>query len=499
MTEFTRGMMLVLAIAATAGGVTRADAPNLLVIMTDNHGAWTLGCYGNPELHTPHIDQLADEGMRFRQAFAVNPVCSPTRATFLTGLLPSQHGVHCFLRANRLQIGPESRNTLAEFTSLPEILRQSGYRCGLVGKWHLGDNLHPQEGFDDYWVTMPHGATRTFYGAEVIEDGVIRTEPSYLTDFWTEHAVRFLEQSRETPDQPFFLFLSYNGPYALGRLLLKDSQNRHAARYADAPLTSFPRTDVHPWQHHNRDYINNPVSIRRVAAEVSGVDDGVGRVLAALDRLQLTDDTLVVFLADQGWVGGHGGFWGMGDHTDPVTARDGMMRIPLIVRYPGRVPAGTTSDRLVAEYDLLPTLLDLLQPTDRTLSVPQTPGVSFADTLTDPHAAGRSPAVDPAAAPTEDSARDPDEDPAIVMEFEILRAIRTRRWKYVHRHPNGPHELFDLSSDPQETRNLAESPDHRVVRDRLRQRLEAFFAQHADPRYDIYRGGGSQTVRYTGR
>ena len=109
----------------TAIGAGTAERPNVVLIMTDNHGAWTLGCYGNPDIRTPNIDRLASEGTLFTRAFASNPVCSPTRATFLTGLVPSQHGVHCFLSAGRLQVGPEARCTLDEVTSLPEVLRES--------------------------------------------------------------------------------------------------------------------------------------------------------------------------------------------------------------------------------------------------------------------------------------------------------------------------------------------------------------------------------------
>ena len=108
--------------------------PNIVLIMTDNHGAWTLGCYGNPDIRTPNIDRLAAEGTLFTRAFASNPVCSPTRATFLTGLVPSQHGVHSFLSGGGLQVGPRARCTLDEFTSLPEVLCDAGYACGLVGE-----------------------------------------------------------------------------------------------------------------------------------------------------------------------------------------------------------------------------------------------------------------------------------------------------------------------------------------------------------------------------
>lgn len=456
--------------------------PNVVLIVTDNHGAWTLGCYGNREIRTPQIDRLAREGTLFENAFACNPVCSPTRATLLTGLMPSQHGVHCFLFGGRLQIGPEARNTLEEFTSLPEIFRAAGYACGLVGKWHLGDNLNPQEGFDDCWVTMPHGGTSTFYGAEIIEDGRIRREPRYLTDFWTDRAVRFISdmaaRNREgQQDRPFFLMLSYNGPYALGRLLLEDGRNRHAAYYARQTLSSFPAEPVHPWQFSNRDYIGNPTSIRRVATEVSGVDDGVGRVLATLRDLGLDDSTLVVFVADQGWVGGHGGFFGMGDHTRPVTARDGMMHIPLIFRWPGKIPAGRRSRALVANYDVMPTILSQAGLADRMPARPASPGHDLSAEI--------------------DSLRGDVHD-AVFYEFESLRCVRTREWKYVHRHPNGPHELYWLTEDPDEFENLAGRPEYSKQRALLKKKLKDWFADYSQPQYDLWRGGNSQTRTFVG-
>ncbi|MCG8648313.1 MAG: sulfatase-like hydrolase/transferase, partial [Pirellulales bacterium] len=454
--------------------------PNVVLIMTDNHGAWTLGCYGNSDIRTPNIDRLAAQGVRFTHAFASNPVCSPTRATFLTGLMPSQHGVHSFLGAGNLQIGPAARCTLDHFTSLPEILRDAGYSCGLVGKWHLGDNLHPQEGLDDYWVTMPHGGTNTFYGAEVIEDGQVRREPTYLTDFWTDHAVKFIDQQADRSN-PFFLFLAYNGPYSLGRLLLRDGQNRHAAYYADQPLASFPRQAVHPWQLNNRDFIHNPTSIRRVATEVSGVDDGVGRVMSALQRHGLDRDTVVVFVADQGWVGGQGGFFGMGDHTRPLTARDGMMQIPMIWRHPQRIPAGTTADQLISNYDFMPTLLGHLDLPERMPASPRSPGADLSNVL-----AGK---VD---------RQDSPPPQAVFYEFENLRCVRTQTHKYVHRFPNGPHELYALDDDPDEFANLVNSPQHQLIRDQLRQRLFDFFDQYATAQYDLWNGGTSQVRIHDG-
>ena len=121
------------------------DMPNIIFIMTDNQGAWTLGCHGNPDIRTPNIDQLADGGIRFSNAYCVNSVCSPSRATFFTGLTPSQHGVHSYLGGEKpdSQMGPDAYCTIREFANLPRILSDTGYDCGLSGKWHLGDSMTP--------------------------------------------------------------------------------------------------------------------------------------------------------------------------------------------------------------------------------------------------------------------------------------------------------------------------------------------------------------------
>jgi arylsulfatase A-like enzyme len=455
--------------------VARAATPpplNLVFILTDNQGAWTLGCYGNPDIRTPNIDRLAREGMLFSRCFSSNAVCSPTRATLLTGLLPSQHGVHSYLRANEAQIGPKAYCTIADFQTLPQILARAGYVCGLSGKWHLGGNLTPQVGFKS-WVTMPHGHTTTFYGAEVIEDGKVRKEPGYLTDFWTDHAVRFIGKNK---DRPFFLFLAYNGPYGLGQSLQNPPRNRHADYYADKELKSFPRRQAHPWLFNNKQFLNNVGAMRRYAAEVSAVDDGVGRVLDTLKEHGLDDRTLVVFTADQGWCGGQHGIWGMGDHTRPLTAFDEMIHVPLIWRHSKALPGNRRSDLLVSNYDFLPTVLDYLELKDKTPAKPPLPGRSYAGAL-------RGQKVE--------------WGDAVFFEFENTRAIRTAQWKYVSRFPDGPNELYDLKADRGEANNLVDQPAQAVVREQLARRLDEFFDRYADPKYDLKRGGKSKTALHT--
>ncbi len=467
--QMTLLIMVVLACSFASAGVLAADRPNVVLIMTDNHGAWTLGCYGNTEIRTPNIDRLAAQGTLFTRCFSSNAVCSPTRATYLTGLMPSQHGVHCWLRGGGgTQIGPDAYNTLEEFHTLPEILNEAGYICGLTGKWHLGDNLNPQDGFT-YWVTKPHGHTSTFYDAKIIAKGTIRKEPTYLTEFWTRHAVRFIEQNK---DEPFFLFVPYNGPYGLGNHLDRPARNRHAAYYADKPMTTFPRGPIHPWLRGYRKHVNNIRSMRRYAAEVSGVDDGVGEIMATLDRLGLADNTLLIFTADQGLCGGHNGMWGMGDHSRPLHTFDGTMHIPLIYRFPGRVKTEQRSDLMVSNYDLMPTVLNLLGLKDKMAAKPESPGRDYTPIL---------------------EGRDLEWDNVTFYEFENTRCIRTDTHKLTLRHPDGPNELYDLVHDAGERVNLFHDSARVGTRTALSKRLHAFFARYADPKYDLWKDGGSKT------
>jgi len=463
-------LLALVVLCATARAAERR--PNVVLILTDNQSAWTLGCYGNRDIHTPHIDALARDGMLFERCFSSNAVCSPTRATLLTGLIPSQHGVHSYLAAGGAQVGPHAHSTIAEFRTLPKILYEAGYTCGLVGKWHLGDNLKPQEGFS-YWVTMPTGHTTTFHSAEVIEDGKIRKEPEYLTKFWTDHALKFIDSSA-SDEKPFFLYLAYNGPYGLGESMLRPARNGHETNYADQQLPSFPREPMNPWLRTNKNLFSNVDAMRRYAAEISGVDDGVGRVMDKLKELKLDDNTIVVFTADQGLAGGQGGFWGMGDHSRPLAAFDAMTHVPLIYRHPGHIRAGSRSNLLVSNYDFLPSVLNYLGLAEKLPQTPQLPGRSYSDELR--------------------GAQIP-WDNTVYFEFENTRSIRTDDWKFVLRFPDGPNELYHLKHDPKERHNRVDQPELAEIQRDLHRRLDQFFDKYADPKYDLNRGGTSKAPR----
>jgi arylsulfatase A-like enzyme len=458
---------MLLAVGACAADVRR---PNVVFILADNEGAWQLGCYGNPDIKTPNIDRLAAEGVRFTRSLSSNPVCSPTRATYLTGLIPSQHGVHSYLPTDNLK--KPLPYALAEFVTLPRVMHEAGYVCGMAGKWHLGGTFEPRDGFSD-WITMPSGHTTEFYDADVIEDGKVRKEPKYLTDLWTEHAVKFIEKNR---DRPFFLYLPYNGPYGLGKSLTSPGHNRWVDFYADKPMWSFPREAMHPWQHANKPFLNNMVAIRRVATETSGVDDGVGAVMATLKKLELDENTLVIYAADQGWMGGQNGIWGMGDHLRPVGAFELQMQVPLIFRMPGKVAAGKTCDALVSNYDFLPSVLSFLGLKDKVGTKPGSPGRDYSPALV-----GKKLEWDNA-------------QNAIYYEMEQVRAIRGEGWKYVKRQ-EGPNELYDMKNDPSEKFNLYGQEKTAETQKEMGARLEKFFGEYVDPQYDVWHGGRSKAKR----
>jgi arylsulfatase A-like enzyme len=444
--------------------------PNVILILTDNQGDWTLGCYGNKDIRTPHIDRLAREGTRFANAYANNPVCSPNRATLLTGLMPSQHGVHCFLTNGAPQMGDGAYSTIAEFTSLGEIFQAAGYATGMVGKWHLGANAQPQEGFTDAWITMPAGHTATFFDAQVIEDGTTRSEPGHLTHLWQKHAVDFIR--KDHAGRPFFLYLPFNGPYGLGKAQLTDHERApHWQDYASATLPSFPRRDMHPWQFHNKDYLNNDTCIRRYAAELTTVDDAVGAVLAALEERHLSQNTLIIFAGDNGWSGGQHGLWGMGDHTQPKCAFEPTMRVPLIWWQPGRIKPQVFQPA-VSHIDFFPSLLAHLQFHPKLPTIQKLTGHDYSPALT-----GKA---------------IPDWQHPVFYEFEELRSIRTATHKLILRHQGEVQELYDLTSDPEEQHNLYDQPQAATIQAQLSQQLHTYFDQTATPEFNLWAQGRSK-------
>jgi arylsulfatase A-like enzyme len=423
------------------------EKTNVLFILTDDQGAWTLGCYGNKEAHTPRLDRLATEGVRLINAFATTPVCSPSRGTFFTGRIPSQHGIHDWIKHENM--GDRARFCMADEVFLSDILTRQGYVCGLSGKWHLGDSLRPHAGFT-FWFALPQGSS-PYNDADMIWDGkVIKTE-GYLTDRITDRAIDFLDANK---DRPFFLYVGYNAPHS--------PYNGHPKElvdlFKDCPFDSVGREPLHPNATHDAGLMGNRKLLSEYFAACSGIDRGVARLLAALDEQGLAEKTLVVFTSDQGFCTGQLGFWGKGNGTNPRNMYDVPLRTPMIFRHPGRIPAGRTLDAMISVYDFVPTILDYL-------GLPPSPGRNLP---------GRS------FAPQLRGQQQPDWPEAVFAEYGHTRAIRTRTAKYVHRADGGPHELYDLEKDPSEKQNLAGDPSHRRQLVALRTRIFEWFERYAE-------------------
>lgn len=505
MTATVRLACALMLLATLTSEAAANGQPNIVLIVTDNQSEKLLGAYGNRDIRTPNIDALAQQGMLFTRAFATSGVCSPTRATLLTGLLPSQHGVHNAL-PSKFEIADWA--AVEEFRNLPQTLGDAGYATALIGKYHLGASHQAQMGFQ-YWVTFPTGHTTAFHGVEVNDNGdSFVLENEHLTDFWTRKADEFI--SAQAPGKPFFLYLTYNGPYNLPPLVVEPPENRHADYYRKH-VPQFPQEPVHPslrrlaieysnveevlaeqdewwvseaerldeatakaedsWPWQTIGALNNKTAMIHLASETTMIDDGVGRVLQALRDNGLEENTIVIFTSDQSSAFGQHGLWGNSSYAQPHPAYMENMRVPLIVRNPGMIPEGSTSDRIISQYDMFPTLLELAGMGNITIE--NSPGQSFAATL-----------------------RHEDQAWSDVTFFEYItvRAIVTREWKYVKRLFGDPPELYHLATDPGENHNVYGDPQNTDVVAGLDQRLTGFFLKYADEKYDPWRGGSAKAL-----
>lgn len=330
------------ALAAEPAPAAAGQRPNIILIIADDLGYGDLGCFGCKDIPTPNIDSLARDGMRFTRAYGYN-VCSPTRASLLTGGYAERSGIRTVLMGGNVP-------AFGKATLLPKVLHDAGYTTGLIGKWHLGysgEVLPTRMGFDEFFGFhggkldyfkhtdstqkngTPQGKHDLWEGeTEIVRDG-------YTTDLFSARARQFI---RSHAKQPFFLEIAYNAPhYSTEKGVFQ------------APPETLKKFGVE----------KDPNGTRGgYAAMVSRLDDGVGQVLAELKEQQLEKETLVIFISDNGaeLVGSNGALAG-GKHTN----KEGGIRAPWIARWPGVVPAGGERADIVHVMDLMPTLLSVAQ------------------------------------------------------------------------------------------------------------------------------------------
>lgn len=452
-----RGLLAGLAGAPFIARPARAAAerPNVVMFMTDDHGAWATGTYGCGGMHTPNIDRLADTGARFNRAFACTPVCSPSRVTYLTGTLPSHHGVQEYLNEQDSH-GPTSHRWYQGLTPYSEVLAKGGYRLGMSGKWHMGEDDKAQAGFS-YWATVPGGGG-PYRDQEFVRNGVRMRPKGHKTDVMTDFALEFLEQKSS---DPFYLSIPYYAPHRPYEYQPEEDRKW----YEKSEFPCFPDVPMHPWQIKSHEmHFRDRASKWAYSALVTGVDRSVGRVLAKLDELKLRENTLVIFTADQGWNAGHHGVWGKGNGTWPFNMYEESLRVPMIWNHPGRIRAGMRPNQMVSAYDYFPTLLEYLglkaEPDARRV------GTSYAPILR-----GQSPKW-----------RD-----RLYFEYCNVRGVRTDTAKYVERTKEWPSELFDLERDPGETRSVLENPKYRKQAAALKRDLDGFFEKAGAPPIEEWR------------
>lgn len=417
---------------------TAADKPNIIYVLADDMGYGDLSCYGQTMLATPNIDKMAREGIKFNRHYAGSTVCAPSRCVLLTG----KHIGHASVRGNDTGIIPDEEVTLAE------MLKDAGYRTGCVGKWGVG-NPPPlddpkRNGFDFFYgyVNMFHA--HNFYPEFIVRDGVkeplrneladkwkaparegregrgvAKTKVDYVPDLVTDEALAFVERNKE---RPFFLYYALNIPHA---------NNEGGKDGMEVP--TFGEFSSKPW----------PKQEKGFASMIHNIDRDMGKLFAKLEELGLDENTIVFFSSDNGphQEGGHimeffnsnGSLTGM-----KRDLYEGGIRVPLIVRWPGKIKPGTESNHISGFQDVMPTLADLSGAT----SVSED-GLSFAPTLFG-------------------NDHDQKQHPYLYWEFKERggkQAVLKDGWKAVRlnwtKNPSGPLQLFHLESDPAEQNDVA--------------------------------------------
>jgi len=434
------GHLLARAARGGAGPKAGGTPPSILVILADDLGYGDLSCYGAPDLRTPNIDGIGTAGMRFTSACVNCPVCSPTRASLLTGRYPELVGVPGVIRTHRAN---SWGHLLPGAVLAPTLLRAAGYTSALVGKWHLGLaslNTPTERGFDsfsgflgdmmdDYVTHRRHGYNYMRLNQETIDP------EGHATDLFTQWACDYLR--RQAPGRPFFLYLAYNAPHTP----IQPPAEWLRKVKAREPAISEARA--------------------KIVALIEHMDDGVGRVLRALREADHEQNTLVLFTSD------NGGDLPAGARNGPLrdgkgTLYEGGIRVPLLARWPGRIKPGAASDHVVLTMDILPTLLE---------------------------AAGAAPPGDidgRSFLPTLLAEKQPDEPRTLFFgrreggpfKGGTIECVRRGDWKLLRSRPGGPLELYNLRTDPREERDLAQSEPRlfKELSDALQAQLDRYKA-----------------------
>ena len=451
-------MLLAPKLAPARNNLTRPQPatkrPNILLIITDDQGYGDLGVHGNPKLRTPNLDRLARESVAF-QSFYVSPVCSPTRASLLTGRYNYRTGVVDTYLGRSLMHPDE--------VTLAEMLATAGYRTGIYGKWHLGDN-YPMRAIDQGFqeaLTLNGGGIgqpsdpaggESYFDPILFANGKPQKITGYVSDVITNAALKFIEQNR---DRAFFTYVAFNAPHTPLEVAEKYYQTY---RQMNLKPTDFPGAG-HPFPQGF-----DPETTARIYGMVENIDDNLGRLLQKLDELKLSENTIVIFLTDNGPQQPR---YNAGMLQRKGSTHEGGIRVPCFVRWPGKFSAGRKVDRIAAHIDVTPTLLEIC-------AVRRPAGVKFDGTSLLPLLKG-------------EAVNWPDR--TLFFQWhrgdvpELYRAFAARSQQYKLVQPNGSgvgqapsvpdFKLYDMTGDPFEMHDIAAAKPEVVAR--MKREYEAWF------------------------
>lgn len=436
------------------------DRPNILYIMSDDHASQAMSCYGSYRNQTPHMDRIANEGLRLDNCFCTNSICTPSRASILTGLYAHKNGSITFCAPD------------PSCVTFPQLLHDSGYFTAMIGKWHL--NCEPI-GFDK-WSVLP-GQGRyfdpEFVDQQPTDRGVLNVVPGYVTDIITDKTIDVLE-SRPS-DKPFCVLCHHKAPHDTWKF-----HPRHADLFADGPIGEPPnlfddytgRAEAikqsmqrigsadpgHTRYEKETGHITDPddrmraqyqIYMQRYLRCVAAIDEGIGRLLEYLDENGLAENTIVIYTSDQGFFLGEHGWY------DKRFMYEESLRMPFVVRYPAAIPVGTTSDHLILNTDFAAVLLDYAG-----VSVPESmQSKSFRSILE-----GQEP----------DGWRDSFYYRYYYSHFNTPAhwGVRTMHHKLIYYHATDEWELYDVAADPLEMNNLYGDPAQADLVTELKARIE---------------------------
>ena len=478
-----RYLWAVMAVFAVGLEIPRAVAqsvqPNFVVVLVDDMRWDDFGAGGHPFVQTPNIDRVAREGVLFTNAFTTTPLCSPARASFLTGLYSHTHGI-----IDNTDRAARSR----QLKTFPQSLDTAGYDTAFVGKWHMGTDGSRRPGFD-YWVSLSGQGSNE--DPLLTEGDTQELVTGHVTDIFTERAVGFLKRAR---NDPFLLYFSHKALHPDPRLGLVEggfiAAERHRGIYDDFHILRRPSAGIPPLDKPalmrkieglpplGLDTSTSDRTIRDRLEMMTGVDESVGQLLEVLENRGELDNTVFIITSDHGYFYGEHGL-----NPQRRLAYEETARIPMIIRYPVLIGAGQREERIALNIDLAPTVLDLAgQPGFETLQ-----GRSLVPLLSNEVSEWRSSFLiehhtDPPNYLGQATDSLADERRRQVSEFMRVsdmgyKAVRGNRYKYIqYAGLERMDELYDLESDPYELENLAElehaQPIIREMREQLSRLLE---------------------------